>query len=279
MMSSRSPLNGLRILVTRSQHQAGELTSKFERLGAKVIEIPVIEIGPPDSWEPLDNALKQIDRYDWILFASVNAVEVLTTRMQVLGKTTGELAGIKLAAVGPATAQCLARHGLSAEFCPTKFIGEALASQFPGYPDLTGCRILWPRTNVGRDYLIEKLREAGAQVNVVPSYKTADPPDLDATAARLVTLLRERRLDVITLASAQSARNLGKLLALGLKSPESSLTVAVEKLLEAVTIATIGPETSKAAMQTLGRSDIEAREYTTEGLISALETYFATAQQ
>src|SRR3989442_14760853 len=102
-MPKTLPLIGLRILVTRSRHQAGQLSSKLNQLGGEPIEIPVIEIGPPDSWEPLDTALDQITEYDWILFASVNSVVALIDRFESFGRTVDELVRIKIAAIGPAT--------------------------------------------------------------------------------------------------------------------------------------------------------------------------------
>lgn len=270
-MGNKPPLTGLRILVTRSRHQAGHLSLKLKELGAEPIEIPVIEIGPPSTWEPMDTALDQISEYHWIVFASVNAVASLLDRFESFGHTVDELVRIKLAAIGPATADALAERGLTATFKPTQFVAEALVAQFPGYPNLAGKKILWPRTNVGRSYIMDRLSEAGAQVDVVPAYSTSEPANARANAEQIVKLLKRGQLDVITLASSQSAANLGKMLALhgGDNSNES-----LARLLANIKVATIGPETAHTAVKALGKCDIEATQHTITGLVDSIANYY-----
>ncbi len=269
------PLVGQRILVTRSRHQAGQLSSKLALLGAEPIEIPMLEIGPPDSWEPLDTALDQISQYHWILFASVNAVDALTDRLELFGRSVSELEHVKLAAIGPATADELLVRGLTATFRPSKFIAEALVEQFPGYPNLKSKKILWPRTNVGRGYIFDKLTEAGAQIDVIPAYKTSDPEDAAKAGQRVLNLLKDHQIDVITLASAQSATNLGRFLAQSqANSNGGTPNPPVARLLSTVKIATIGPETSNAALKALGKLDIEASIYTITGMVEAIARHF-----
>src|SRR5215470_12127372 len=149
-MSPTRALEGIRILVTRPKHQADQLTCRLKNLGGEVVELPMIAIAPPESWEPLDNALKQLERYQWILFTSVNAVESCLGRLEALGKSAQDLRSRRLAAIGPSTAFALTQKGLKPEFYPSKFMGEGLVAEFPGYPQLKGVQILWPRTNVGR---------------------------------------------------------------------------------------------------------------------------------
>ncbi len=269
-MSKILPLSGLRILVTRARHQAPQLSAKLRQSGAVPIEVPVIEIGPPDSWEPLDAALDRLYDFDWVMFASVNAVEALVDRLESCGRTAEELSRLKLAAIGPATADALEQRELTPAFRPSRFIGEGLVDEFPCYPNLKGVKILWPRTNVGRSFVVEKLTEAGAEVEIVPAYKTSEPADAEKTGQTLVRLLKGGEIDVITLASAQSAVNLGRLLARGLAASDTR----PNSLLDQVKIATIGPETTSAAIKALGRADIEAARYTIAGLLSAMEEHF-----
>ncbi len=278
-MSPTRALEGLRILVTRPRHQADQLSSRLKNLGGEVVEIPVIAIGPPESWEPLDNALTRLDGYEWILFTSVNAVESCLNRLEVLGKTAQDLKGRRLAAIGPSTAYVLTQKGLKPEFYPSKFVGEGLVADFPGYPKLNGVRILWPRTNVGRPYVVDKLSEAGAAVEVVPSYQTSDPDNPEEIADELASLLVDREVDLITLASAQTARNFAKFLVLGLTRQgmsEADAKGRLPELLDEVVISSIGPETSQAASKHLGKVDVEARRFTIEGLVDAVSTYFTT---
>lgn len=277
---SGKPLKGLRVVVTRSKKQASQLTDKLTALGAEVFEFPVIFIAPPLTWEPLDNAIRHLKQYDWILFASANAVDSFVFRVGEVGLAMDELQDTKVAVIGPGTAASLQEFGLVAAFCPTEFVGEALVEQFPDYPNLSGVRILWPRTNVGRSFVVDKLKAAGARVDVVESYRTTVPPNQAEMAERLTTLLTKNVVDVVTLASAQTARNFSELVTAGLTKQlaEKNLSMpigqeALRNALAGVTIATIGPETTQAAMQCIGKVDIEAREFTIDGLIRALIDY------
>jgi uroporphyrinogen III methyltransferase/synthase len=223
----------------------------------------------------MDSALDQIEKYDWILFASVNAVDAFFDRLESFGRTEDELTRIKMAAIGPATADALAERGLTAAFKPAKFVAETLVAQFPGYPNLNGKRILWPRTNAGRSYIIEKFTEAGAQLDIVPAYTTSEPDDASAAGQRLVHLLKEKQLDVITLASAQSAANLAKMITQGIQS-DGKGNASLQQMLAPVKIATIGPETSSAALRVLGRSNIEASQHTITGLVDAIVGHYGS---
>ncbi|PZM85982.1 MAG: hypothetical protein DKT66_00840 [Candidatus Melainabacteria bacterium] len=271
------PLKGMRIVVTRSKKQAAGLSLKFKDLGAEVYEFPVISITPPDSWAPLDEAIEKIKRYDWVLFASANAVDAFVARTAQVGIGKEELDFTKFAVIGPGTASSLEEHGIKASFCPSTFIAETLVAEFPEYPNLQGKRILWPRTNVGRPYVLDRMTEAGAKVDVVEAYHTSLPPNEQEIAERLTTLLWKNVVDVITLASAQSARNLKTILTTGInkKLGDKNLEVpigmdSITYALEGVVIATIGPETSAAARKHLGRVDIEAKVFTIDGLVDAV---------
>lgn len=274
---TKQPLKGVRIVVTRSRNQAESLSSKFRELGAEVLEFPAISIEPPESWQPLDHSIEKIKSYDWVLCASSNAVDAFMARADAVGIGKEELDLIKFAVIGPGTANSLEQHGITPAFCPSTFIAESLVAEFPEYPKLQGKRILWPRTNVGRTYVLDKMREAGATVDVVESYRTMLPPDEEDIAERLTTLLRKSVIDVITLASAQSARNLRTIIASGLekKLGERKLDVpigmdSITNALEGVVVASIGPETSNAARKHLGRVDVEAKIFTLDGLVNAI---------
>lgn len=271
------PLQGMRIVVTRSKKQAAGLSSKFRALGAEVYEFPVISITPPDSWAPLDEAIQKIKKYDWVLFASANAVDAFVARADEVGIGKEELDFTKFAVIGPGTSSALEERGIKPSFCPSTFIAETLVAEFPEYPNLQGKRILWPRTNVGRPYVLDRMTEAGARVDVVEAYHTSLPPNEQEIAERLTTLLWKNVIDVITLASAQSARNLKAILATGLakKLGDKNLEIpvgmdSITYALEGVIVATIGPETSAAARKHLGRVDIEAHVFTIDGLVDAV---------
>jgi uroporphyrinogen III methyltransferase/synthase len=265
-MPPPKPLDNYKILVTRAAEQAGEVSEKLISLGATPIEVPLISIGPPDSWEPLDQALQNLSQYDWLVFASANAVDSCLKRLAQLCLDTSELKQVKLAAIGPSTSALLAEHGLPCAFRPSKFIGESLVAEFPGYPNLSALRIFWPRTNIGRNYIVEELRTAGAKIDIVTCYKTSGPADSKKTAEKLLQLLTEKQIDIITLMSAQTARNLAALLK------------THEHLLTNVLVASIGPETTKAALEELGKVDIEAKQYTVDGLLESIAQFVSKPQ-
>jgi len=268
MNSSEKPLSGLNIMVTRSGKQAGSLSEKLKERGANVIEMPVIAFLPPMSWEPLDTAIKQIHTYNWIVFASVNAVDAFFSRAQAL---RARIKGVKIAAIGPATEEALRKHQSVIDFRPSSFIAESMVEEFPGYPELSGLRILWPRNNVGRKLIIEKFTQAKATVDAVEAYRTALPENEKELAKVLVDLLQSGGIDVITLASSQTAMNLARLITEGITEGMADRPVRpLSDLLSSTAIATIGPETSHTAKEHLGKVTVEAQEYTVDGLVEAI---------
>jgi uroporphyrinogen-III synthase len=240
--------------------------------------VPTLSIRPPDSWEDLDTALKQIDKYQWIIFASTNSVHSFASRMQELGIDQSQLKATKLAAIGSATKLALDEYDLPCAFTPKKFIAEGLVEEFPDFADLSGVRILWPRTNVGRNFILDKLQEAGAIVDVAPSYQTNLPENKEVIADKLADLISKKSVDVITFLSAQTCVNFVELLSLGQRRAGDPSEAASKYALPDVIIASIGPETSRAAMEHLGRVDVEAHQFTKEGLIESIIKYLQGAK-
>ena len=271
MIKSEKPLTGLKVLVTRAKGQSEKFRELLVPLGAEVSEIPVLEIRPAEDLAGLDKALNNLSQYEWLIFASENAVEHTLARARTLGIAVTNAPGLKLAAIGPATSGELIKNGLNVDFCPTSFLAETLVEEFPGYPHLQGTKVLWPKTNIGRTLIADQLTAAGATVDTVIAYLTCLPSEHMDLARRLVETLEAGKIDVITLASAQSARNLAALIRLGLAQKGPAPTVeAVKKLLAQIKIAAIGPVTANAARKALGKADIEAAEYTLPGLTQAL---------
>ncbi len=262
-------LTGLRVLVTRARGQSEKLRELLEPLGALVSELPVIEFAPPSDLTDLDHGLTNLDKYDWLILASKNAVDYTLARAGVLDVSLKGPGGPKLAAIGSATAEEMRKKGLKVDYCPSSFVAEFLVEEFPGYPSLDGLKVFLPKTNIGRTLIADRLRSAGATVDTAVAYLTGLPSGHEELAATLVQKLQAQEIDVITLASAQSARNLAKLIEIGISMP-GQVTSSLEKLLAPVKIAVIGPVTATAARETLGRADIEAVEYTLAGLTEAL---------
>lgn len=258
---SEKPLQGVNVLVTRAKDQAESFAVSLEALGATCLEIPVIEISEPDDWQDFDRAAAEIEKFDWLIFASQNAVERTFSRLAQLGLSPGKIKG-KIAAIGPSTAEVIEQKGLSVQFQPSSFVAENLIAEMPGYPHLDGLRVFWPKTDIGRKIIIESFSRAGATVVTAVVYKTGLPQNSPALQEKLKESFAAGKVDVITLASAQSARNLATLLHGAGLDPKA--------LDRRIKIAAIGPVTAEAARIALGRVDIEAAVHTLPGLAEAL---------
>jgi uroporphyrinogen-III synthase len=257
----KTPLTGVRVLVGRARHQAGALSSGLHKLGARVIEIPFIEIRKPRSYRPLDTALKNLASYDWLILTSVNGVDALWERLKWLRLTKRHLQHLKVAAIGPATKQAVAKRGVKVHVVPQEYVAESVVQSLR--ERVKGKRVLLARAKVARDVIPRELRKLGAQVDVVEAYETVIPR---TSRTRLRAVLKNPRLrpDVITFTSSSTVRNFLALLAggLGRRTPTQHL--------EGVNLASIGPVTSSTLRELGLRVDIEAPEYTIPGLIRAI---------
>ena len=263
---SSDVLRGKRILVTRARSQALSLVQRIESLGGEVVEFPTIEIRPPESYDPLDQAINQIGCYDWLIFTSVNGVEQFLNRFEKLGKNIADLAGIEVGAIGPETAKRLTAAQIQPSLVPKQYqaegILEALISE-----TVLGKRILIPRAAKARDILPETLRRWGARVDVVEAYQTV-LPQVDVSA--LCKALREGTIDMITFTSSSTATNFAAMLR----------DQDLPRLLSRAVIACIGPITRKTVEDLGMRPEVVSEEFTIPGLVSAMVDYFdRTANQ
>jgi uroporphyrinogen III methyltransferase/synthase len=258
------PLFGKRILVTRPREQAAELVDLLESFGAEAIEAPMIRIAPPDDYGPLDAACAAIRDYDWIVFASANAVDVFMKRLLATPLDLRALQGVKLCAVGPATTERLAERGLKVDLIPAEYRAEAVVDALTGSGDVRGLRVLLPRADIGREVVGDELRRQGADVTEVTAYRTlvADPeregePDI-------YRMLLDRRIDVVTFTSASAVRNFVH--ALGAEPAAD--------LLQTTIVASIGPVTAEAAAQYKIQSTIVPAQFTIPALVEAIVDHF-----
>lgn len=256
MKSSPKSLSGLRILVGRARHQASALSRGLRSLGADVIEIPFIEIRAPHSYRPLDSSLKQINQYDWLILTSVNGVDALEGRMQVLGIKPPAMRTLKVAAIGPATRERIESLGLKVDVVPSRYIAESVVESLRDRVE--GKRVLLARAKVARDVIPRELRRLGAKVDVVEAYETVVPRSSRQALQKLMSDT-ETRPHIVTFTSSSTVRNFVALLS-GRRRPQ----------MNGVRFASIGPVTS-ATMRELGVPvDIEASSYTIPGLIEAI---------
>ena len=260
-ISSEKPLGGRRIVVTRARKQAGGLAQRIEAMGGEVIEFPTIEIEPPLSFAELDRAVQQIDAYHWIIFTSVNSVEPFIERLKMTGKAVADLGHAQVAAIGAETAKRLFAAGVAVAVIPSRYQAEGiLESLNPSL--LAGKRVLIPRAAKARDVLPQTLREWGATVDVVETYRTV-APGFDAAAIR--QRLQQGSIDMITFTSSSTVSNFVQLCG------GDSLAA----LVGAAAIASIGPITAKTIEELGGRVAVMAREFTIDGLLAAMIAYFS----
>jgi uroporphyrinogen-III synthase/uroporphyrinogen III methyltransferase/synthase len=223
------PLAGRRILVTRGASQASTLSDGLRALGGIPVEVPVLEIRPPASYEGLDTALARIDDYDWLILTSANAVRSFTNRAEQLGVELPRKAGLNVAAIGPATAKEARRMQLEVAIIPDSYEAESLVKALR--ERTAGKRVLLARAAVARELIPIALREAGATVDVVDAYQNALP---DAAPEQLRLALNQP-LDAATFTSSSSVKHLA----------EAARRAGIAFPLPEVPAISIGPITSQ----------------------------------
>jgi uroporphyrinogen-III synthase len=254
---SQAPLSGIRVLVGRARHQAGALSGELRKLGATVLEIPFIEIRKPRSFKPLDSALQALDGYDWLILTSANGVEAMWDRLSKL-RLTKNLKHLNIAAIGPATKEAIAQHGMKVDVVPKEYVAESVVRSLRRR--VKGKRVLLVRAKVARDVIPRELRRAGAQVDVVEAYETV-VPQLSRTRLQSALKNPRRRPHVVTFTSSSTVRNFVDLLGSGQIAG-----------LDEIRLASIGPVTSSTLRELGLRVDIEAKEFTIPGLVKAIES-------
>jgi uroporphyrinogen III methyltransferase/synthase len=258
------PLFGRRIVITRSQEQAGELIEMLEERGAQAIAAPTIRIGPPDDLDALDRACAEAGTFDWIVFTSGNGVDHFMSRLLANGDVR-DLKGVRICTIGPSTASRLSRYGLRVDLTPEEFRAEAVAEGLKALGDLKGKRFLLPRANLARDILAQELREAGAEVVEVTAYKTTlAAPDREGDQD-VYRMLLDREIDVVTFTSASTVRNFCTIF-----GPEQA-----SDLLRSTAVACIGPVTAEAAQQLDITTTIMPERYTIPDLVDAIVDFFS----
>lgn len=256
-----SGLAGKTVLVTRAPEQAGEFSKLLRERGAEVVEVPTIEIVPPETWEPVDRAIDRLPGYDWLILTSVNAVDWFLRRVRERRGDLTSLAGVRICAVGPKTRAAIERSGLAVAFQPSVFRAEALVGEADAAA-WRGARVLFPRAAEGRDVIPAEMRRLGATLDLVAVYRTVPSP---AGRERLRGLLAAGALDAVTFTSGSTVTNFVALL-------EPAQLAAIPGR---AVVACIGPVTADAARAAGLPVDALAAEATLAALADALEARFA----
>ena len=253
-----------RILITRPRLQSEDFAEKLRHAGFEPVFFPVIEIQPIGNNVALERALSKLDCYDWLVFTSVNAVDVVLdviARSEATKQSPVEagrlLRGdmpIKVAAIGPKTAQALQARGVTPDFVPEEYVAESI---LPGLGDLVGKWVLLPRAEIARKALPEAICEAGGIPHEIAVYKTlpAQPGQEGLEALR-------SGVEVITLTSPSTVHNF---ISIARQHGLDPLSLPLNPL-----FACIGPITEQAAREEGLVNLVTAKEYTTEGLIEVI---------
>lgn len=234
------PLYGQRIALTREPSQAADLQARLQELGAEVVLCPVLRFVEPDQPGRLQAALAELESYDWVLFTSPNGVRSFFQALRVSGDAR-RLGRAQIAAIGPGTAQALQQQGVRADVIPDRSLAEGLLEALLAFP-MEGRRVLLPRAQQAREVLPEGLRARGAQVEVVPCYKTVmpqPPPQL-------------QEVDRVVLMSSSAAQHFRQLCS---GDPEC---------------VCIGPITAASARELGFTRIVQAQKYDLEGVVEAL---------
>ncbi len=252
------PLFGKRVLVTRARPQASALSRLLTERGAQSIELPAIDIQTVANSEELDQAISNMEHYHWIIFTSVNGVAAFWQRLRNLKQDSRALSGLRIGAIGPATAQALETNGIIPDYVPEVYTGEGIIAGLKDQ-NIVGQRFLLPRADIADKELVQGICRLGASVHEITAYRT-----VPATAAIIQAkqMIISGKIDVVTFTSSSTVSNL--VAAFG----EEPLVVNSAK------VACIGPRTAETATKVGLSVDIVAKEQTILGLVMAIEKYF-----
>jgi uroporphyrinogen III methyltransferase/synthase len=252
------PLFGKRVLVTRAEHQTKELSRLLLERGAVPVEMPVIKISAPGSWQEFDRAIVDLGSHDWIIFTSVNAVEIFWKRLRAKKLDARRFAGTKIGAIGLATAAAIEKMGLRPDYIPKTYTSRGLLTGL-SKKDIAGHRVLLPRADIAGDELNNGLTKLDARVHQVTAYRTGK---VTRPAAQAERMLLKGEIDVITFTSASTVDGLMAILGPNWQVVKKSR------------LACIGPVTAETLADKGLKADIVAREHTMVGLVNAIEQYF-----
>jgi len=258
------PLFGRSVLVTRPRHQAAELSSRLASFGALPVEAPMVSIEPPEDAGPLKEAAAQAGTFDWIVFASTNAVDAFMEALFAGGLDVRALASSQICAVGAATAERLARYSVKADAVPEEFRAEGVAPALAARGSLSGSRVLLPRADIGRDLVAEQLRALGAEVADVVAYRTVLQDGTGPDDPDIYGLLLQDRIDAVTFTSPSAVRAFATVYG----------AEQVADLLRHTVVASIGPTTSEAATRLGIAVTVQPTRSTIPDLVDAIAAYF-----
>ncbi len=249
------PLFGKRIVVTRTRHQAGGLTKQLSQLGADVIELPTIKIVPPKDLMEFGGMVQDCYKYDWIIFTSPNGVDAFFEMFYKLYNDARAIGPAKIAVIGPGTAEKVKQFHLAVDLMPKKYVAESLVKELI-HLHIENLAILWVRADDAREVVAKELTKAMAIVDEAIAYRTVPETEDNAGA---IARMQEEGADVITFTSSSTVDCFFEL---GLELPKGAV------------VASIGPVTSETLKARGIKIDIEAKEFSIPGLVTAIQQHF-----
>jgi uroporphyrinogen III methyltransferase/synthase len=247
-------------VVTRTRDQASALVALLAAAGARCLETPTIDIGPPDDWAPVDSALANLSQYQWVVFTSANGVAAFLNRLFAQGKDVRALGGAKIAAIGPATAQALGDWGLAPDVVPAQFKAEVLLEALSPHVS-PGDKMLLARAQIAREVLPQGLVRLGVEVDVAPVYKARHVTDIPPEAQ---TAFQEGKVDILTFTSSATVHNF--VLLVGKERFQALAKDAV--------VAAIGPITGATLKEYGITPQIQPQDFTIPALAAAIVDFF-----
>jgi uroporphyrinogen-III synthase len=257
--ASASPLAGKRIVITRAALQSSELFEKLSDTGAIPILLPLVTFAAPEDYAPLDAALLQWSRFDWVMFTSAYAVQAVLVRAARLGRDLTKNSP-SIAVVGPATQDKAKKAGFSVDHMAQTHVGIALAEELGD--GLRDKRVLLPRSDRANPDLPTALQKLGAHVTEAIAYRTLRPSDADQQ--RLARVARGEA-DAILFFSPSAVHSFVEL------SGRQQLKILQDR----VAMAAIGPVTASALREAGVHRIIVAAEASASAVLQALESRFA----
>jgi uroporphyrinogen III methyltransferase/synthase len=255
------PLFGRKIVVTRSRAQASDFVEEIESLGAEAVEMPTIKIDDPEDFGPLDEAIDNIGSFDWIVLTSVNAVGRFVDRLFARGGDIRDLKGIKMCAIGTATAEEVRKCRVRVDLIPPKYVAESIIESLQQDGEIKGKRFLLPRADIARSLLPDEIARLGGEAVEVDVYRTVLEEEADQD---IIQRLVDGEIDLVTFTSSSTVRNFAKILG----------DDRLEKVKSTAQFASIGPITTQTAEELGIPIHTEADQHDIPGLVDAIMNHF-----
>ncbi len=248
---------GHRVLVTRAGDQATALSTSLKKIGVEAVTVSTIEIIPPPSFDALDQAISDLNQFDFLILTSVNAVKYFFERLSPQKLSALALSDLKIVAVGPKSAEALAERGISVDLIPKDYRAEGIVSLLKS--QVSGKRILYPKAALARDLIINELTNAGADVIAPITYSSAPPAD----AAQKLQAAISEGLDLLTFTASSTVQNFVDLLDDAQRAQARNIPVA-----------SIGPLTTATAKKLGFNVVVEPMDSTLDDMTKEIKNYF-----